>query len=84
MKSSLPVVLLAAILASSPAFATEKKKKAAENKQKVETGASCKAPSVGRCAACSITCRPGETATCAGGVVAGDACHTQPSCKCGK
>jgi hypothetical protein len=80
---SLPVLLLAALLASSPAFAGEKKKTAAK-KEKAETGPSCKVPSVGRCATCSITCRPGETVTCSGGVVAGDVCHTQPSCKCGK
>ena len=75
-------VFLAALLASAPALATEKTKTA--KKEKVEIGASCKAPSVGRCAACSITCRPGETATCSGGIVVSDVCHTQPSCKCGK
>ena len=74
-------VFLAALLVSAPALGTEKKK---AKKEKVEMGASCKAPSVGRCAACSITCRPGETATCAGGVVVGEVCHTQPSCRCGK
>ena len=72
--------LVAALLASGPALAYEKKKM---KSKKPETGAACKAPSVGRCAACSITCRPGETATCSGGVVVGDVCHTQPSCKCG-
>lgn len=84
MSKSLLIAVFAALLVSAPALATEKKKTAAAKKEKVETGASCKAPSVGRCAACSITCRPGETATCGGGVVVGDVCHTQPSCKCGK
>jgi hypothetical protein len=37
---------------------------------------------VGTCAACSITCRPGESVTCAPGQVMADACHIQPSCKC--
>jgi len=83
MTRSLPLILLAALLVSSPALASEKKKKAAAAK-KAETGAACKAPAVGRCAACSITCQPSETASCSGGVVAGEVCHTQPSCKCGK
>ena len=84
MRNSLLVTLLSALLACTQALAVEKKKTAAAKKEKVETGAACKAPSVGRCAACSITCRPGETATCSGGVVVSDLCHTQPSCKCGK
>ena len=75
------VPLVAALFWSSAALATEKKKTAGK---KAETGALCKAPSVGRCAACSIACRHGETATCSGGVVVGDVCHTQPSCKCSK
>jgi hypothetical protein len=37
---------------------------------------------VGTCAACNIVCRPGETATCAPGMVTGDVCHTQPGCRC--
>ena len=76
------IVLLAAALAAGPGLAKEQKKAVA--KKKVETGASCKAPAVGRCAACSITCRPGETAQCSGGVMAGDLCHIQPACKCAK
>ena len=49
MTRSLPLILLAALLASSPALASEKKKKA-EAAKKAETGAGCKAPAVGRCA----------------------------------
>jgi len=82
MVKSLWVAVLTAALVSAPALAGEKKKTA--GKKKVEIGASCKAPAAGRCAACSITCQPGETATCAGGVATADLCHTQPSCKCGK
>ena len=74
--------LLSAVLVASPAFASEKKKGA--GKKKAEAGAACKAPAVGTCAACSITCRPGETATCAPGMTAGDVCHTQPLCRCGR
>ena len=74
-------VLLAVALASGPALAYEKKKPKAK---KPETGASCKAPAAGRCAACSITCPPGEPATCSSGVTVSNVCHTQPSCKCGR
>lgn len=81
MAKSLLIAFVTVALMSGPALAYEKKK--AAKSKKVETGAACKAPPVGRCAACSITCRPGETATCSGGVVVGDVCHTQPSCKCG-
>jgi hypothetical protein len=82
MKKSLWVALLSAALVTGPALAGEKKRSAA--KKKVETGASCKAPAVGRCAACSIACQPGETAHCGGGAAVADVCHTQPVCKCTK
>ena len=75
------LLMVAALLVSSPSMATEKAKKKGA-KTKVEAGASCKAPAVGACAACSISCRPGESATCAPGQVAMDVCHIQPSCKC--
>lgn len=75
-------VLLALSLASGPALAQDRKKTKAKSK-KPEIGASCKAPSVGRCAACSITCPPGEAASCSPGAMAGNVCHTQPSCRCG-
>lgn len=81
MTPRLYTAILAALLAFGPASAAEKKSKA---KKKVETGASCKAPAVGRCAACSITCQTGETAACGGGVAAADLCHTQPVCRCVK
>ena len=82
MAKTLVVAALTALALALPATAAQKKK--AVEKKKVETGASCKAPAVGRCAACSITCRPGETAQCSSGVVVSDVCHTQPSCRCGK
>ena len=82
MTKSLWAALLVAALVTSPVAAGEKKKSAA--KKKVETGASCKAPAVGRCAACSITCQTGETATCGGGMALADICHTQPVCKCSR
>ena len=80
MKSSLVLALLAAALASNPALAAEKK----ATKKKPETGTSCKAPAIGRCAACSITCPPAETAMCSPGQAVAEACHVQPSCKCTK
>ena len=82
MIKSLCVALLAAALVASPAAAGDKKRSAA--KKKVEVGASCKAPAVGRCAACSIACEVGETAQCGGGRALADACHTQPVCKCSR
>ena len=81
MMKPLLAVVLAVLLAASPAAASEKKKPKAK---KPETGASCKAPAVGRCAACSITCPPGEAATCGSGVMMADVCHTQPVCKCAR
>lgn len=80
MTKSHAIAVLAAFLVCSPSWGYEKTKK--KTKTKIETGASCKAPAVGPCAACTITCRPGESATCAPGQVAMDACHIQPSCKC--
>ena len=80
MKHSLILALVAA-LAAAPALGADKKK---SKPKKPETGTSCKAPAVGRCAACSITCPPGETATCSSGQAIGDICHAQPSCRCTK
>lgn len=82
MKKPLLIALLAGLLFSLPGFAEEKHRKASAAKKKVETGASCKAPAVGTCAACNIMCRPGETAHCAPGTLSADVCHIQPSCKC--
>ena len=75
-------VFLAVFLAAGPAAAHDTKKK--PKPKTPETGASCKAPAVGRCAACSITCPPGETATCSPGAMLNNVCHTQPACKCGR
>ena len=83
MGKSIAIVLLAALLVSGHASAVEKKKRA-DTKQKTEVGASCKAPAVGVCASCSVTCPVGQTATCTGGRVAGNVCHVQPSCKCSR
>jgi hypothetical protein len=74
-------VSLTLFLASGSALGVEKKK-AKEKPRKPEVGASCKAPADG--AACSITCPPGETATCSPGVMLSNVCHTQPACKCGR
>lgn len=81
MIRTLWIAVLAAAFAISPAAAGEKRSAA---RKKAETGASCKAPAVGRCAACNITCQVGESAQCGGGVAAADRCHTQPVCKCTK
>lgn len=82
MKKPLLIALFAGLLVSPPGFAEDKQRKASAAKKKVEAGASCKAPAVGSCAACNITCRPGEAAHCAPGTLSGDVCHAQPSCKC--
>ena len=83
MLKRLFAALLSASLVAAPAVAAEKKKEPAAARKKIE-GASCKAPAVGPCAACNITCRPGETATCAPGQVFSDLCHAQPSCRCAR
>ena len=81
MTKSVLIAIMSAVLLSAPAHAAQKKK---SDKKKVETGASCKAPAVGRCAACTITCPPGEAATCAPGQAFADACHVQPACRCSR
>jgi len=84
MIKSLLVASLAVLLACAPVAAQDqaRKKSHAVKKAKAEVGPSCKAPAVATCAACSITCRSGEAATCAGGQVSGDLCTTQPACRC--
>jgi hypothetical protein len=80
------VMATLACFASSPAFGSEapkKKKNEKEVKQKVVSGASCKAPAIAPCGACSVTCAPGEAARCITGQPAGNLCHIQPSCRCG-
>lgn len=74
-------VSLALFVACGSALAVEKKK-SKEKPKKPETGASCKAPALGRCAACSITCPQGETATCSPGATMNNVCHTPSSCRC--
>ena len=77
------IAAFAAVLACGPASsADDHSRKKSAKKTKVETGASCKAPAVGPCASCAITCRPGETATCAPAQVSADMCIAQSSCKC--
>jgi hypothetical protein len=82
------VAAFAALLAiGNPVAAEEhgRKKTHASKKdkdKKKDTGASCKAPAVGGCASCAITCRPGETATCGPGMVSGDLCARPPACTC--
>ena len=71
-----------AVLACTAATAAEDSRKKSAKKTKVETGASCKAPPVGPCSSCAITCRPGETAICAPAQVSADMCVVQASCKC--
>jgi hypothetical protein len=80
MVRMLVIVCLATLALGAPADASEKKK--SKKKEHVETGASCKAPPVGACASCAITCRPGETATCGPGMVSADLCARPPSCAC--
>ena len=83
MTKPLLIALIAASLAASPAFASEKtRKKSTEAKEKTHVGASCKVSAIGRCPSCGISCQTGETATCAPGMIVGDVCHTQPSCRC--
>ena len=86
MLKRLTIACLAAMLACPPVYAQDhlsrKKSHATASKKKAETGASCKTPAVGACASCAITCRPGETASCAPGQVSADMCITQPACRC--
>jgi hypothetical protein len=80
-------VIVAACLAVNSASAAQesakKTKKEKEVKQKVVAGASCKAPAIGACGSCGVTCAPGEAARCVTGQAAGNLCHIQPSCRCG-
>ena len=88
MRSLMVLVLAALFVSTSPALAEEhgRKKSTAAKKEKEKdkkaTGASCKAPAVGACASCAITCRPGETASCGPGMPSGDQCARPPSCTC--
>jgi len=81
------IAALVASLALNPAFAQEsarKKKKEKEVKQqKAQVGASCKAPAIGPCGSCGVTCAPSEVARCVTGQGAGSLCHIQPACRCG-
>ena len=86
MRSLIVFVLAALMAAAQPVAAEEhgrrKPHAAKKEKDKKDTGASCKAPAVGACASCAITCRPGETATCGPGMVSADLCARPPSCTC--
>ena len=86
MRTLFVAAFAALLVASSPVPAEEHGRKkshaAKKDKAKKDTGASCKAPAVGACASCAITCRPGETATCGPGMVSGDLCARPPSCTC--
>ena len=86
MARSLMLFLLGACLIASPLSAHEapkKKQKEKELKEKVVAGASCKAPAIGPCGSCGVSCAPGEAARCVTGQAAGNLCHIQPSCRCG-
>jgi hypothetical protein len=86
MRRMLVIALSAALFAGGNVYAEEHTKKAraaAHKKEKAkDLGASCKAPAVGACASCAITCRPGETATCGPGMVSVELCARPPSCAC--
>jgi hypothetical protein len=87
MRWLIMLVVSASLIALHPAVAEDHPRKkshtaAKKDKDKKETGASCKAPAVGGCASCAITCRPGETATCGPGIVSGDLCARPPACVC--
>jgi hypothetical protein len=85
MRSLMVLVFTALFISTSPAAAEQhgrKKTAAAKKQEKKDTGASCKAPAVGACASCAITCRPGESATCGPGMLSGDLCARPPSCTC--
>jgi hypothetical protein len=87
MRSLLALIVVAVLSSGNAAGAEEHTRKkthsaAKKDKDKKETGASCKAPAVGGCASCAITCRPGETATCGPGQVSGDLCARPPACAC--
>ncbi|HEX2826338.1 MAG TPA: hypothetical protein VHP37_08330 [Burkholderiales bacterium] len=84
MRSLMVLVFTAFFISTAPAAAEEhaRKKTTVKKQDKKDTGASCKAPAVGACASCAITCRPGETATCGPGTPSGDLCARPPACTC--
>ena len=85
MRSMIVLAVAALFLAGNPAAAEDhsrKKTHSAKKEEKKDTGASCKAPAVGACSSCAITCRPGETATCGPGMLSGDQCARPPACTC--
>ncbi|MDB5905775.1 MAG: hypothetical protein JWM26_4653 [Betaproteobacteria bacterium] len=88
MRSLLVAVVAALLVVNNPASAEETSRrkphstKKDKEKSKADTGPSCKAPALGTCASCAITCRPGETVTCASGQLSGDLCARQPMCLC--
>jgi hypothetical protein len=84
MRSLMVLVFTALFISTAPAAAEEhaRKKTTARKQDKKDTGASCKAPAVGACASCAITCRPGETATCGPGMPSGELCARPPACTC--
>ena len=85
MRSLFIAAFAAFLVVSGPAPAEDhnrKKTHSTKKEDKKDTGASCKAPAVGACASCAITCRPGESATCGPGMVSGELCARPPSCIC--
>ena len=88
MRIMLMAAFAALLAIGNPVYAEEhgrKKTTAAKkdkDKSRKDAGASCKAPAVGGCASCAITCRPGETAACGPGMVSGDLCARPPTCTC--
>jgi hypothetical protein len=89
MRSLVVAVVAALLVVSNPASSEENTRrkphsaaKKDKEKSKAETGPSCKAPALGTCASCAITCRPGEIVTCASGQLSGDLCARQPACLC--
>lgn len=85
MRSLIVLVFAALFVSTVPAAAEQhgrKKTTEAKKQEKKEIAASCKAPAIGACASCAITCRPGETAMCGPGMVSGDLCARPPNCVC--
>jgi len=90
-RTLLPMLLLTlatAAWADPPAVVVHDNGKSSESTINLQNsqGASCAAPAVGNCGACSVSCTTGKAASCKPGLAvnakAGASCVTAPECKC--
>ncbi|MCK9193502.1 MAG: hypothetical protein M0P19_06465 [Nevskia sp.] len=91
LRTLIPALLLALAATASadpPAVVVHDSGKSSESTINLQNsqGASCAAPAVGNCGACSVSCTTGKAASCKPGLAvnakAGASCVTAPECKC--